>query len=235
VSKLVVDRVAHRAVPGDPLLVHARRYGHAILHVVADDHICFARVHGAQPPAVVLKASGRTLTCRGPSGTRVLLSSRVAALAFKVAKDRQLPGVFARRMWLCGSGSLYAAAALTVAFVLFFPFAAVGQMASLAFLIVYGMVSLGHLRVRKETGARGWMLYAAVGLNAALCLLLLGYAVSKGPATTWVTLLALLALSFVAEWAYRRRTDRRLQPAAAAAPDTTSRSSLHGEQAGGRS
>jgi hypothetical protein len=47
--------------------------------------------------------------------------------------------------------------------VLFFPLAAVGQMASLAFLIVYGMVSVGHLRVYRDTGAKRWLLLLAVG------------------------------------------------------------------------
>jgi uncharacterized membrane protein HdeD (DUF308 family) len=97
--------------------------------------------------------------------------------------------------------------------VLAFPLSAVGQMASLAFLIVYGMVSVGHLRVRKETEAKRWMLLAAIILNAALFLLLLYYAIDKGPATTWITLLALFVLSFVAEALYRRRTGRTLRPA----------------------
>ena len=180
-------------------------------------------IHAAQ--GHVLAESGRTVLGRVgfvAIGVAALLATASAVnatmfgdanLALKVAKDGQLPGVFARRMWLGGSGSLFAAAALTIAFVLFFPLAAVGQMASLAFLIVYGSVSLGHLRVRRETAAKRWMLSAAVGLNAALFLLLLGYTINKGPAATWVTLLALFALSFVVEWAYRRRTGRRLQPA----------------------
>ena len=48
--------------------------------------------------------------------------------------------------------------AITAGFVVFFPLAAVGQMASLAFLIVYGTVSVGHLRVYRETGANPWLL-----------------------------------------------------------------------------
>jgi len=136
-----------------------------------------------------------------------------ANLAYKVAKDGQPPQAFTRRVWLGGSGSLFASAVLTIAFVLFFPLSAVGQRASLAFLIVYGTVSLGHLRVMKKTGAKAWMLYAAVCLNAALFLLLLGYTIKTGPATTWTTLLAVLALSFVAEAVYRRRTGRRMHGA----------------------
>jgi uncharacterized membrane protein HdeD (DUF308 family) len=83
-------------------------------------------------------------------------------------------------------------------------------MASLAFLIVYGTVSLGHLRVYREPGAKPWLLVLAVVLNLALFTLLLGYTIHTGPASTWITLLAVLAMSFVLEVAYRKRTGRSL-------------------------
>jgi amino acid transporter len=133
-----------------------------------------------------------------------------ANLAFMVSKAGELPADFARGVWRGGTGGLFIAAGLTAAFVVFFPLNAVGQMASLAFLIVYGTVSLGHLKVWRETGAKPWLLVLAVVLNLALFLLLLGYTIHTGPATTWITLLAVLALSFVFEFGYRRRTGRRL-------------------------
>ena len=105
---------------------------------------------------------------------------------------------------------LFIAAGITAAFVLFFPLAAVGQMASLAILIVYGTVSLGHLRAYRDTGAKRWLLVLAVALNLALFALLLGYTIHTGPTSTWLTLLAVLMFSFVFEVGYRRRTDRSL-------------------------
>jgi hypothetical protein len=51
----------------------------------------------------------------------------------------------------------------------------------------------------------------AVILNAALFALLLGYTIHTGPASTWVTLLAVLALSFVFEIVYRKHTGRSLK------------------------
>lgn len=131
-------------------------------------------------------------------------------LAFMVSKAGDLPADFARGVWRGGTGGLFIAAGLTAAFVVFFPLNAVGQMASLAFLIVYGTVSLGHLKVWRETGAKAWLLVLAVVLNLALFLLLLGYTIHTGPATTWITLLAVLAGSFVFEFGYRRRSGRRL-------------------------
>jgi amino acid transporter len=133
-----------------------------------------------------------------------------ANLAYMVSKSGELPANFARGVWRGGTGGLFIAAVITAGFVLFFPLAAVGQMASLAFLIVYGTVSLGHLRVYRETGAKPWLLVLAVALNLALFALLLGYTIHTGPASTWITLLAVLVLSFVFEVVYRRRTGRLL-------------------------
>ncbi len=155
---------------------------------------------------VVIGAAALLATASGVNAT--LFGD--ANLAFMMARKGELPKVFDRRVWLGGTGGLFAAAGLTAAFVLFFPLSAVGQMASLAFLIIYGAVSFGHLRVRRETGAKAPMLVAAIALNAALFLLLLGYTVSTGPATTWVTLFVVLALSFAVEIGYRKRTARRL-------------------------
>lgn len=133
-----------------------------------------------------------------------------ANLAYMVAKTGELPADFARGVWRGGTGGLFIAAGITAAFVLFFPLAAVGQMASLAFLIVYGTVSLGHLRAYRDTGAKRWLLVLAVALNLALFALLLGYTIHTGPTSTWLTLLAVLMFSFVFEVGYRRRTDRSL-------------------------
>ena len=110
-----------------------------------------------------------------------------------------------------GIGGLFVAAAITAAFVLFFPLAAVGQMASLAFLIVVRNRECGGIgRVYRNTGAKPWLLVVAVALNLALFVLLLGYTIDTGPASTWVTLIAVLVLSFVFEIVYRNRTGRSL-------------------------
>jgi len=134
-----------------------------------------------------------------------------ANLGFMVAKSGELPSDFTRGVWRGGNVGLLIAAALTALFVVFFPLSAVGSMASLAFLIVYGTVSAGHLRVYRETGAKRWLLVLAIALNLALFLLLLGYTIHTGPASTWITLLAVLALSFVFEVGYRKRTGRTLK------------------------
>jgi amino acid transporter len=132
-------------------------------------------------------------------------------LAFMVAKAGELPSDFTRGVWRGGNVGLLVASALTALFVVFFPLSAMGSMASLAFLIVYATVSAAHLRVYRDTGAKRWLLVLAVALNLALFALLLGYTIHTGPASTWITLLAALALSFVFEIVYRKRTGRSLK------------------------
>jgi amino acid transporter len=172
-------------------------------HVLSDagaavmGHVGFVIIGAA---ALLATASGVNATMFGD-----------ANLGFMVAKSGELPSDFTRGVWRGGNVGLLIAAALTALFVVFFPLSAVGSMASLAFLIVYGTVSAGHLRVYRETGAKRWLLVLAVALNLALFLLLLGYTIHTGPASTWITLLAVLALSFVFEVGYRKRTGRTLK------------------------
>jgi amino acid transporter len=172
-------------------------------HVLSDagaavmGHVGFVIIGAA---ALLATASGVNATMFGD-----------ANLGFMVAKSGELPSDFTRGVWRGGNVGLVIAAALTALFVVFFPLSAVGSMASLAFLIVYGTVSAGHLRVYRETGAKRWLLVLAIALNLALFLLLLGYTIHTGPASTWITLLAVLALSFVFEVGYRKRTGRTLK------------------------
>jgi hypothetical protein len=71
-------------------------------------------------------------------------------------------------------------------------------------------------------GMMGAGLYTLVGLASTTAgvwvplaflvggALSLGYTIHTGPASTWITLLAVLALSFAFEVAYRKRTGRSL-------------------------
>ncbi|MFN9630154.1 MAG: hypothetical protein ACK59A_07980 [Cyanobacteriota bacterium] len=86
---------------------------------------------------------------------------------------------------------------MVILLVLFFPLDAVGQMTSLAFLIVYGAVNAAHLRVRGKTGARAWPLLMAVAINAALFVSLLANIISSGSPATWITFLSLFCGTFV--------------------------------------
>ena len=132
--------------------------------------------------------------------------------ASNIAKDVAANGQLPRRLSLNAlpgvPSALFLSMLLVVALVVAFPLASIGQMTSLAFLLVYAAVSVGHLRVRDRTGARRWPLLMAILLNAVLFVMLLGDAILHGPVTTWLALLILVAASFTFQWGYRRSVSR---------------------------
>lgn len=129
-------------------------------------------------------------------------------IGYDVSEQKELSHFLTKVVWRNGSVSLFVTAFLVVLLVIFFPLSAVGQMTSLAFLIVYGAVSWGHLRVRSKTGAKRWPLIAATVINALLFVALLVDAIKSGEPMTWITLVVLLVLSFVLEAIYRDREAR---------------------------
>jgi hypothetical protein len=95
--------------------------------------------------------------------------------------------------------------ALVILLVVVFPLGAIGQMTSLAFLLVYAAVSIAHWRVRAATGAPAWPLIVAILLNAVLFIVLITDAITTGPSTTWLALATLIATSFLFAWITQRR------------------------------
>lgn len=117
-----------------------------------------------------------------------------------LAQNNQLPLVFQHKLGGKLPVSLLISAVVIIVLVVFFPLSAVGQMTSLAFLFVYGVVSFGHLKLRAQTGARAWPLVTAIVINAVMFVALLIDAISTGPAASWVVLIVALLGSFVYAW-----------------------------------
>jgi multisubunit Na+/H+ antiporter MnhF subunit len=96
--------------------------------------------------------------------------------------------------------------------VLFFDLGPIAMMGSAAFLLVYAAVNVAHLRIYHETQAQPALIWLSMLTCLAMFALLCVYVVQLGTLTPLVALVVLLVLSFVAEWVYRRRTGRKLQP-----------------------
>ena len=128
-------------------------------------------------------------------------------IAYQIAKNGGLPPAFDRKLWGRDVEGLFITSGVVLGFVLLFPLSAVASMGSAAFLLVYSAVNIGHLRIRKQTGANAWL----VGASAITCLILffvlLHNMVVTAP-TSAVALGVTLAGSFVFEILYRRRTGR---------------------------
>lgn len=130
-----------------------------------------------------------------------------ANVAYQVAKNGNLPPVFYRQLWGKDVEGLFITAALCIVFVLIFPLSAVASMGSAGFLLVYSAVSIGHLRIRKQTGAKAWPVVVSVVLCMALFVVLFVYMIQNDLSSAIALVLTMLA-SFVIEisWrAYKKR------------------------------
>lgn len=109
-----------------------------------------------------------------------------------------------------GNWGLFITSLIVCIFVVILPLSAVGEMASLAFLLVYAMVNLGHLRIAGQTGAKRWILICSVVLNLALFALLFIQTILNHETLTWISVIALLIISFLVELAWRKKNKRNL-------------------------
>lgn len=133
-----------------------------------------------------------------------------ANVSYMLAKDGELPTVFSRHVWQGGSGGLVITAALVVAFVLFFDLSGVAMMGSGAFLLIYGLVAVAHLRLTGETGANRPVVLLAV-LTCFAMAAILSYYIYRNSMTAFVTMFALLPVCFALEWVYRATCHRTLK------------------------
>jgi amino acid transporter len=132
-----------------------------------------------------------------------------ANVSYQVAKDGELPQSFTRKVWSHNSEGLFITAALVIMFVMLFDLGPIAMMGSAAFLIVYAAVSFGHLLIHHETGARPPIIWVSLITLLIMFVLLIIYIWGSQPAAL-VALVVTLVSSVLAEWAYRRRTGRRL-------------------------
>ena len=125
-------------------------------------------------------------------------------LAIRIAKIDEIPPKFGAMTKIGGTWGLFFTSLMVCLFVVIFPLASVGEMASLAFLLVYAMVNVGHLRLIRQTGANRWLLIGSIILNFALFALLFAQTIINGEVLTWLSVIALLIISFGVEFTWRK-------------------------------
>jgi amino acid transporter len=133
-----------------------------------------------------------------------------ANVAYQIAKNGGLPPAFDRTLWGRDVEGLFITAGLVLVFVLIFPLSAVASMGSAAFLLVYSAVNVAHLRIRKQTGAKAWVLVASAVTCVALFVVLFYHMVTTALPSA-IALGITLAVSFLFEVGYRRATGRTLR------------------------
>ena len=160
-----------------------------------------ARIMAGRAGFVAIVCSA-LLACAAAVNATIFIAAKV--LTFVVGQHPEsrtltrLVGTDSVRPLLLSSG-------IVIALVLGFPLVAVGEMASMAFLLIFGVISLGHVRISRETGAVAGLLWIGVLVNGILFLSLFVDAVKTAPASA-ITLVAALLGSGLLEGLYRWRS-----------------------------
>ena len=130
--------------------------------------------------------------------------------ASHIASDTARQGALPKRLAHASRGipnALVFSALLVVLMVAILPLAVIGQMASLAFLLVYALVTLGHWRIVHKTGARRVILVMAIVINLVLFALLFHSAWHQSPVSACALIGLLLASGLIAAFAQRKHGD----------------------------
>lgn len=171
-------------------------------HVLADA----AQTVAGRIGFVVIGASA-LLACAAALNATIFAASNIAA---DVTRKNSISKVLGESILKTQLRALSISALLVIALVLAFPLDVVGKMASLAFLLVYAAITYGHIRVRQQTGAKLWPLWAAIIINLSLFTTLLINVVESAPNSA-IALGAALVGSFALEATYRRHLRSKLK------------------------
>jgi amino acid transporter len=135
-----------------------------------------------------------------------------ANVCYMIARDGELPVGLSRTEWKQATGGLLLTAALVVVVTLCFDLSGIAMMGSAAFLLVYAAVNAAHLRVLEQTGANAVIVWLSLITCLVMFVILGVYTYQQQPAAI-SALVVIAAASFVAEWAYRHWSGRRLKVA----------------------
>ncbi|BDT76946.1 amino acid transporter [Polynucleobacter yangtzensis] len=171
-------------------------------HVLADA----AQIVAGKTGFVVIGASA-LLACAAALNATIFAASNIAA---DMANKNSISKALGESVLTTGLRSLTVSTVLVIALVLAFPLEVVGKMASLAFLLVYAAITYGHIRVRKQTGAKLWPLWAAIIINLSLFVTLLINVIESARGSA-IALIAALIGSFAIEATSRKFLRKKLQ------------------------
>jgi amino acid transporter len=159
-------------------------------HVLADA----AALVAGKPGQIIISISA-LLACAAAVNATIFAASNIAA---DVVKKRMVSSALGNSVLKTQLRALTVSSIGVILFALAFPLAEVGQMASLAFLLVYAVITFGHLRVHQVTGAKPAILWVAIAINVSLFVALFINTIKTAP-TSAIALVAALIASIAIE------------------------------------
>lgn len=135
-----------------------------------------------------------------------------AGLCDEMVAKGQFPTALGRRWAERVPAGLLLTAAIAIVLAAGFDLTAIASIGSAIALCVFGMIATAHLRVRHETGASAWLLVLAV-LSTVIVLATFALTTLVEEPATAAALLVILALSIIADVAWKRAHQRGRVPA----------------------
>lgn len=133
-----------------------------------------------------------------------------ANVCYIIAKYGELPEYFDRKVWKRGTEGLLITTGLVILLATTLDLNKIAMLGSAAFLIIYGGVNIGHLRLHKETGGKPVLIWLAIIGNAAALTALVFY-LFRHSILTLIVLGAVILVSFTAEWCFQKFLKREIQ------------------------
>lgn len=127
-------------------------------------------------------------------------------LADELSADGQFPPGMAARTGPIPNGLLLTALGAIV-FVMVFDLSAVASIGSAIALVVFTLITAGHMRVRAETGAKTWLLLLGV-LTSGIVLVAFALTTLVDEPGTAVAMLVILVISVVLDLIWKQRRER---------------------------
>ncbi|MBU3637320.1 APC family permease [Polynucleobacter sp. es-MAR-4] len=154
-------------------------------HVLADA----AEIVAGKLGFIIISISA-LLACAAAVNATIFAASNIAA---DLAETYEVSSALGNSVLKSKLRALTVSSIGVIVLALIFPLSEVGQMASLAFLLVYAVISYGHLRVHKQTGASPKILWCVIAINLSLFTALLMNTIKAAPSSAIALLIALVA------------------------------------------
>ncbi|NPA75241.1 MAG: APC family permease [Euryarchaeota archaeon] len=133
-----------------------------------------------------------------------------ARISYVIAKDGELPEVFEKRVWKRPVEGLLITAVLTIIVANLFDLSSISTIGSSGFLILFGLVNFANFRLYRKTQSNRYISLVGAVL-AFFAVAILFYVVAGSSLTGVGVFVAMVILSFVIEWLYRRMTGRKIK------------------------
>lgn len=154
-------------------------------HVLADA----AQIVAGKVGFMVISISA-LLACAAAVNATIFTASNIAA---DFSRKKEVSNVLGGSVLKNQLHALTISSVGVIVLALIFPLSEVGQMASLAFLLVYAAITYGHIRIHQQTGAKPKILWCAIVINLSLFTALFISTIQSSPSSAIALVIALLA------------------------------------------